>query len=209
MKKYRQSHKYGFTIWKSHDSVDALSMCCIRNREVKKGKHNCVFADKFISHEYLVFGSEKAALRYIRNNWTEIAGEGRHISEISSIAICKHSSNKLSSFDIVWVNPEIKTTKCVYPVSKKIKGDYKPIYKNCCVFDGYSDEIVNELKSNTARQSAQTKDLGPDTKIITNKYGTYWTGTYGINKDDKQIVFCGTDKEMFLSKSQELYSTSD
>ena len=132
--------KTRFFLYKSHSGIEEFSICGERNRIVEKGKHNTIDKDgNPISHECLSFGSLKAVIRYIRKNIDTINGEGRYLSPVTSIVVCKETEyNRIGRPMVIWFSDKVaydaKFKKLRHSVmyKKRLRMPYHHKYAEGC-----------------------------------------------------------------------------
>lgn len=210
MKKYVQETKgiYGFALWISHDGIDQIVQSGFRTREVKKGKHNCVNGDRYLSYEKLVFGSWKAAIRYIREHFNDISKEKSCFNECRSIAIeCLTKKGKRrNGFHIVWVHSSKRKELCtrdrIFFSKKRLKDWLTPAYKYNCLLRGYSRYAISKMEKDGRMLFKCAKDFGDETITYANIFGEYWTSTNEPIYGSEKMIDCGTDIKLFLKISK-------
>lgn len=213
--KYIQNHndkKTKFFLYKSHSGLEDLSICGVRFRSVKRGKHNCVDKDgNPISCEYLSFGSIKAAIRYIKTHFDTINGEGRYLNPVRSIAIEEKRKGRIAGrLKLVWFSDELaydaKYRKLRHSemYKKRIKTKFQHKYAEGCFVRKPTQELMKALDDmgRWFERPWQPKKL-EDCTLIASVNGGYWLT--GYNVEDKDMLFdCGENHKMFLKRARAL-----
>lgn len=187
----------------SHGSIDSLTICGIRKRQVKKGKHNCVDyrSGRYISYEYLSFGSMKAAVRYVKNNLPVICGEGRYLSPLTSVAVGKWNG----PLKIVWYSsvaschPSQRLNNGVLIYKGRFNAHFEsPFAFNCFVRRPNEDLLKRLNRSGRWFERPWKPKRLEDCVLIASKNGGYWLTDYHVSSEEDYLIDCGEDHERFL-----------
>lgn len=206
--------KQRFYLYKSHSGIEDYSVCGVRNRIVKKGKHNCVDKDgNPVSHEYLSFGSMKAAVRYVRNHLDTINGEGRYLKPMVSIVVCKETGNRqLGKPMIVWFSKEVafdakyKKLRHSKMYKKRLKTDYHPKFAEGCFVRKPTLALMKSLDDmgRWFERPWNPKNLEECT-LIASVNGGYWLTECQVEANEG-LFDCGDNYKKFLKRAKQLNS---
>ena len=202
--------KTRFFLYKSHSGIDDFSICGVRNRIVEKGKHNCIDKDgNPISHECLSFGSLKAVIRYIRKNIDTINGEGRYLSPVTSIVVCKETEyNRIGRPMVIWFSDKVaydaKFKKLRHSVmyKKRLRMPYHHKYAEGCFVRNPTQELIKALDDmgRWFERPWVPKNLGNCT-LIASVNGGYWLTSYNV--EAKENLFdCEDNHKKFLKRAR-------
>lgn len=208
--KYIQKEKnrrQRYFLYCSHGAIDSLNICMVRNRKVKKGKHNCVDSKSmdYISHEYLSFGSMKAAVRYVEKNLTVICGQGRYLSPLTSVAIGKDRG----PLKIVWCSslaschPSRRLSKGVVIYKGRFNAEHEPPFAYNCFVKKPNQNLLKELEKagRWFERPWNPKSL-EDCTLIASKNGGYWLTENHVSSGDEGLKDCGDNHEEFLKRAK-------
>lgn len=203
-----------YFLYKSHTGIEEYSICGIRNRIVRKGKHNCVDKDGHpVSHEVLSFGSMKAVIRYVRSHLHEINGEGRYLEPITSIVVCKEpKSNRFGKPKLVWFSKEVSyvakygNLTQVERFKKHLKKDFQTKFAEGCFVRKPTLELMKSLDDmgRWFERPWSPKNL-EDCTLIASVNGGYWLTCHQVDDEDN-LFDCGDNHNKFLKHARILNS---
>ena len=202
--------KRRFFLYKSHSGLEALSICGIRLRRVKRGKHNCV--DKYgnpVSYEVLSFGSIKAAIRYVKTHFDTINGEGRYLLPVRCIAIQEENHGRaVGKAKIVWFSEELaydsKYRKLCHTemYKKRIKDKFYHKYAEGCFVRKPTLDLLKALDDmgRWFERPWVPKNLEEST-LIASVNGGYWL-TDCIVESNEYLLDCEDNHKKFLKRAR-------
>ena len=208
--------KRRFFLYKSHSGLESLSICGVRFRKVKRGKHNCV--DKYgnpVSYEVLSFGSIKAAIRYVKTHFDIINGEGRYLLPVRSIAIQEENHGRaVGKAKIVWFSEELaydakyRKLRCTEMYKKRIKAKLYHKYAEGCFVRKPTLDLLKALDDmgRWFERPWQPKNLEECT-LIASVNGGYWLTEYKV-EEEELLLDCGDNHKKFLKRAK-LLNTSE
>ena len=202
--------KTRFFLYKSHSGIEDFSICGVRNRIVEKGKHNCIDKDgNPISHECLSFGSLKAVIRYIRKNIDTINGEGRYLSPVTSIVVCKETEyNRIGRPMVIWFSDKVaydaKFKKLRHSVmyKKRLRMPYHHKYAEGCFVRNPTQELIKALDDmgRWFERPWVPKNL-EDCTLIASVNGGYWLTAYNVEANEN-LFDCEDNHKKFLKRAR-------
>ena len=202
--------KTRFFLYKSHSRIEDFSICGVRNRIVEKGKHNCIDKDgNPISHECLSFGSLKAVIRYIRKNIDTINGEGRYLSPVTSIVVCKETEyNRIGRPMVIWFSDKVaydaKFKKLRHSVmyKKRLRMPYHHKYAEGCFVRNPTQELIKALDDmgRWFERPWVPKNLENCT-LIASVNGGYWLTSYNVEANEN-LFDCEDNHKKFLKRAR-------
>ena len=211
--KYVQTENYKkprFFLYKSHSGIEDFSSCGVRNRIVKKGKHNCVDHNgNPVSYEFLSFGSMKAVIRYIRKHLDTINGEGRYLKPITSVVVCKEIGNyRFGKPMIVWFSEDVaydaKFKKLRHSVmyKKRLRMPYHHKYAEGCFVRKPTPELIKALDDmgRWFERPWVPKNL-EDCTLIASVNGGYWLTEYKVEANE-HLLDCEENHKKFLKRAK-------
>ena len=202
--------KTRFFLYKSHSGIEDFSICGVRNRIVEKGKHNCIDKDgNPISHECLSFGSLKAVIRYIRKNIDTINGEGRYLSPVTSIVVCKETEyNRIGRPMVIWFSDKVaydakfKKLRLSVMYKKRLRMPYHHKYAEGCFVRNPTQELIKALDDmgRWFERPWVPKNLENCT-LIASVNGGYWLTSYNVEANEN-LFDCEDNHKKFLKRAR-------
>lgn len=213
----QNNKKTRFFLYKSHSGLEQLSICGVRSRIVKRGKHNCI--DKYgnpVSHEVLSFGSIKAAIRYVKTHFDVINGEGRYLQPVKSIAIQEKRNGRISGKPmIVWFSEELayeakfRKLRHTEIFKKRIKDKFYHKYAEGCFVRKPTLDLLKALdEMGRWFERPWEPNNWDDCTLIASVNGGYWLTRDNPNVFNDTLIDCGDNHKKFLKRAR-LLNTSD